>query len=324
MERRTFLRFLSTAAVGGLLPPGIRPTPSEGTVEEIISITGHYRRISPAIPSSTLLSVMLAHLRVLRELLDSVRPGTAQARVSAAASEAAAFAGRLAFDLGGYAAFQRHYRSAIQHAERSGDQLLNAYMMGSLGYWSVIAGDGEERAMHLVEQAQGLLPNHVPGIVEAWLAVFEASAHSVIGNASQVLSALGRAEEAVSRDEEPWPWTRSLDPGRLMELRGFWATRLRLPDISLPALHEGLQSLGPEPSKWRALALADLSESYMLKEEIEESCRLAGEAFTIGVELRSNRVVKRVGEVRRELAPWKGAQTVRELEERMVEGLVGT
>ncbi|MGH2732930.1 MAG: hypothetical protein ACRDJG_08340, partial [Actinomycetota bacterium] len=272
---------------------------------------------------STLLSVMHAHLRVLRELLDSSRSEAAQVRVSAAVSEAAAFAGRLAFDLGDYAAFQRHYRSAIQHAERSGDQLLNAYMIGSLGYWSVIAGDGEGRAMHLVERARSLLPNHVPGIVEPWLAVFEASAHSIVGNVSQVLSALGRAEEAVGRDREPWPWTGPLDPGRLMELRGFWAARLRLPDISLPALHEGLQSLGPEPSKWRGLALADLSEGYVLKEEIEEACRWAGEAFSIGVELHSDRVVRRVATVRAQLAPWKDTQAVRELGERMVEGFDG-
>ncbi len=192
-----------------------------------------------------------------------------------------------------------------------------------MSYWSVMGGDGEQ-ALITMDQAKSLLPKHAPPVVDSWFAAFEASAQSRAGDASKALAALGRAEEAVGKDQEPWAWTLPLDRGRLVRHRGFCATRLELPAVSIPALRHGLDELGPTPSKWRALALSDLAESYILTGEIEEACGVAGEAFDVGIQLQSDRVLKRVARIRRELGPWKETKAVRELNERMAGRLMGS
>jgi transcriptional regulator with XRE-family HTH domain len=323
VERRDFLRVAGTAAVGAFLPWKVWPLPDGSLdLDDLVSITRRYCRLPPTVPSSTVLEAMLAHVRILIGLVDSARSDAARARVAAAVNEAAAFAGRLAIDLGDLSAFTRYYRLATSHAKRADDDTLAAYTLGSMSYWSVMGGDGEE-ALTAMEQAKSLSPKQVPPVVESWFAAFEAGAHSRVGNTSDALAALGRAEEAIGKEQEPWAWTLPLDFGRLTRHRGFCATRLELPAVSIPALRQGLDELGPHEIKWRALALSDLATSYILTGEIEQACGAAGEAFDAGIQLQSDRVLKRVARIRRELGPWKDRKAVRELEARMVGGLLG-
>ena len=322
VERRDFLRVAGAAAMGAFLPRKAWTLPDGSPdLDDLISITNRYCRLAPTVPSATLLEAMLAHLRILTGLVASARSEAARVRVAAAVNHAAAFAGRLAFDLGDFPAFTHYYRLATAYAKRAGDDTLAAYTLGSMSYWSVMGGDGEQ-ALTMLDQAKSLLPKQVPPVVESWLAVFEASAQSKAGDPSQAMVALGRAEEAIEKDQEPWAWTLPLDFGRLTRHRGFCATRLGLPAVSIPALRHGLDELGPYQIKWRALVLSDLATSYILTGEIEEACGVAGEAFDGGIQLQSDRVLKRVARIRRELAPWKDMKVVRELEDKMVSGLL--
>jgi hypothetical protein len=322
VERRDFLRVAGAAAVGAFLPRKAWTLPDGSLdLDDLISITNRYCRLAPTVPSATLLEAMLAHLRILTGLLASARSEATRVRVAAAVNHAAAFAGRLAFDLGDFPAFTHYYRLATAYAKRAGDDTLAAYTLGSMSYWSVMGGDGDQ-AVTTLDQAKSLLPKQVPPVVESWLAVFEASAQSKAADPSEAMVALGRAEEAIEKDQEPWAWTLPLDFGRLTRHRGFCATRLGLPAVSIPALRHGLDELGPYQIKWRALALSDLATSYILTGEIEEACGVAGEAFDAGVQWQSDRVLKRVARIRRELAPWKDMKVVRELEDRMVSGLL--
>jgi hypothetical protein len=174
----------------------------------------------------------------------------------------------------------------------------------------------------MMGQATSLLSKQIPPVVKSWFAVFEASAQSRAGEGSKAMAALGRAEKAIGKDQEPWAWPVPLDARTLTAARGFCATDLKLPTVSIPALHEGVSQVELTPSKWRALVLSYLAENYILTKEIEEACGLAGEAFDVGVQLQSDRVLKRIAGIRRELAPWKETRAVRELEERMVSGLL--
>jgi hypothetical protein len=323
VERRDFLRVSGTAAVGAFLPWKAWPALPDGSLDldDLISITSRYCRLAPTVPSSTLLEAMLAHLRILTGLVVSARSEATRARVAAAVNQAAAFAGRLAFDLGDFSGFTHYYRLATSYAKRAGDDTLEAYTLGSMSYWSVMGGDGD-RAIPMMGQATSLLPKQVPPVVESWFSVFEATAQSRAGDTPKAMAALARAEEAIGKDQEPWAWTLPLDFGRLTRHRGFCATELKLPTVSIPALRQGLDELGQHQIKWRALALSDLATSYILTGEIEEACGVAGEAFDAGIQLQSDRVLKRVARIRRDIAPWKETKAVRELEEKMVSGLL--
>ena len=113
------------------------------------------------------------------------------------------------------------------------------------------------------------------------------------------------------------------------------ATILKLPKVALPALEQGMDGLEPaaarrnespkrsaeEGPKLRALVLCDLAESYVASREIEEGCRLIGEALPLGFEMGSDRVLRRFGEIRKELAPSKDARAVRDLDDRLIDSI---
>jgi hypothetical protein len=190
-----------------------------------------------------------------------------------------------------------------------------------MSYWSGVNGEGEH-ASAMMKQAKRFLPKRVPTRIASWFAVFEGTVYSKAGDTPHTLAALERAEESLSNDQESWSWPAPLDPRRITKHRGFCATTLRLPAVSIPALDQDLCDLGHLPSRWRALSLSYLAESYILNNEIEEACRLASEAFTIGTQLQSDRVLKRVGHIRKQLTPWKRTHAVRELDEQLVGGLL--
>ena len=81
----------------------------------------------------------------------------------------------------------------------------------------------------------------------------------------------------------------------------------------------------PGLSKLRGRILADPAMTRVYGDEIEEACRLTGEAFDIAAGMSYARLLGRVQEVRRAFpAPWKGTRAVRELDETMAGGFVGS
>src|SRR2546421_3963883 len=69
VERRDFLRAAGTAAVGVFLPWKAWPALPDGSLDDLVSITSRYRRLSPPLPSSTLLDAVFSHFRILRQLV---------------------------------------------------------------------------------------------------------------------------------------------------------------------------------------------------------------------------------------------------------------
>lgn len=241
-------------------------------------------------------------------------------------SEAAGLAGSVAFDTGNHDLANVHYQAAVTFAEQAGSNLLQAFSLGMMGCFKAEIGRRTE-AVVLIEQGKSRLPRDVPATVQARMATYEANAYAKVGDRPRALGALARADAASERirhdDEMFWPLVFPFDSGRLERERGASATRLDLSEIALPALKTGLAALGSVPTKRRALVLCDLAESYIRTGEIEEACRHAAEAFTIGLQMGSDRTLKRVGRIRTELTPWKDTQAVKELEEIMVSGLLG-
>ena len=99
---------------------------------------------------------------------------------------------------------------------------------------------------------------------------------------------------------------------------------MKLPEMALPALQAALGAQNPgQIDKYRALALGDLAMSHLPTGEVEESVRLTAEAFDIGSQLGSYRVLQRVREVRSYLNPYRDVAAVRDLDERMAGALGG-
>jgi transcriptional regulator with XRE-family HTH domain/tetratricopeptide (TPR) repeat protein len=287
MERREFLDLFGSAvrgaAVWAALPRGMRWQGASSatlsgqeesrTLEALIAITGSYRRLDDSTASLELLPLALGHLTHVTNVAQ--RSGSAKyPSLLAAASEAAGLTAGLAFDSGDHAQASSHYRIAIAFAEQSGNSLLQAFSLGMMSSFRAETGQGAT-AVRLVEKGKGLLPKEAPPTIGARMATYEAVAYSSVGDRQQALGALGRADAAsehIQADGEMfWPLVFPFDVGRRARERGGCATRLKEPQMALAALDEGLQALGPGPSKRRALVLADLAENYVLTGEIEEA-----------------------------------------------------
>ena len=140
------------------------------------------------------------------------------------------------------------------------------------------------------------------------------------------LRSLERAQEATALDIDPlWPEAYGFDEARVTRYRGGCALDLGLVAMALPALEQALVAAPPGLSKSRGRILADLAMTHVHADEIEEACRLTGEAFDIAAGMPYARLLGRVQEVRRAFpAQWKGTRAVRELDETMAGGFVGS
>jgi transcriptional regulator with XRE-family HTH domain len=343
MERRELLSLLyraaATAPVWAALPTGPRLHTTGTAVRDpgqAKALREHpYRRLWASTPTPALMNPAVAHLNLVSQLLESSRSTAEQAELAAVVSEAAEFVGWLAYDMGHLARGYEHYQSAAAYAERSGNDQLRAYLIAGMSLWAGLLGDGE-RALRLMEEATSLVPSREAPTAQAWLAAREAVAHSRVGDAPSAMQALGRCERAAERSrpgEEPWPWAFPFDDARIAMYRGTVGTILAQPKVALPALHRGMDDLGPYGGgpggpatggsaeagpKLRALVLCDLAETYLFAEEVEQTCLLLSEAFSIGLQMGCDRILKRVADTRARLEPHKHVPAVRHLEDDMM------
>jgi transcriptional regulator with XRE-family HTH domain len=327
VERRDFLGLFSSAAraaaVWAVLPTGIggavpSPSPPRGSLEAIASIVNAYRQADDGIPAHQILGPTLAHLDHVHQLIEQF--GWSK-ELAATAANTSLLAAWLADDLRDDRSTGEHHRAAVVYAQRAGRPALEAYMAGAMSYWAA--------KIHLPDEAERCLVHArsvAPPEAQARLAVFEAAVQSWARNTTGCLRSLEHAEEATALDSDPlWPEGFAFDEARVTRYRGACASRLGLVDTARPALEQALVAAPPGLSKLRGRILADLAMTHVHADEVDEACRLTGEAFDVAAGMSYARLLGRVQEVRRAFpAPWKGAQAVRELDETMAGGFVGS
>ena len=326
VERREFLSLFSSAAsaaaVWAVLPPGTgwavsSTSPPPGSLEAIQAVVHAYRQAQDGIPSHHLLGPVLAHLDQIHRLIEQFGWSKDLASTAANTSLLAAW---LADHLRDDRSAGQHHRAAVVYAQRAGRPALEAYMAGCMGFW---AGQ-----VHLLDEAARCLAHArsvAPPEAKARLAVFEASVQGWARDTTGCLRSLDRADEATALDSDPlWPEAFVFDEARVTRYRGGCASDVGLVDMALPALEQALVAAPTGLSKSRGRILADLAMTQVHADEIDEACRLTGEAFDVAAGMSYTRLLGRVQEVRRAFpAPWKGAQSVRELDETMAGGFVG-
>ncbi|MGH2733384.1 MAG: hypothetical protein ACRDJG_10700 [Actinomycetota bacterium] len=330
VERRDLLGLFSRAAKAGLLASSLRHLPAvgamlpveDGAIEAATTISKNYRRLWSTTPAQDLIDLVQGHLRLISRLLASSVSEKDQARLATAGSETALLAASLAEDLWELDSVRRHYRAALTHAEQSRDSLIQARVAGCMSYWATRTGNGTG-AVRLAERAKRLLPRDAPSAAHTGVATREATAYATAHNEAAALEALARIERipdaAGEEGESAWPWM-PINHQEISRYRGFAAVSLGLSEMAIAALKEGLEALGPAPSKKRAYALSKLAEVYVQTGDVGQACDLTAEAFTIALQLGDIWSVMAIRNVRVQLAPMSATQAVRELDE----GLLST
>jgi hypothetical protein len=73
----------------------------------------------------------------------------------------------------------------------------------------------------------------------------------------------------------------------------------------------------PAPTKQTALVLADLGAAYVQQRAIDEACQQLRQALGIAVDKDSEKVRRRILDVRRSLDPWRNTDPVRALDRQL-------
>lgn len=271
MDRRMFLQTVAAAGGGVLLSGG------DDEVAAILAVTSGFRRLEPTTPTPELREAVLGHLRFVGQR------ASRGPRYAAAAAEVARFSAWLAWDQEDHQQARALYRKAVHFAERSGSDVVSAYMRGSWALWAAETGQRAE-ALRIGRHVGPARP------ITAWLATMRATVNAEGGDPDDTLAALRDAEHALTVEQEPsYPGIYPLTAPKLQAYTGRCYVRLGLHKAAVPALQEALR--GTPPTKMRAVLLLDLAQALG---DGDEGGALIAEARKIGEQQRSRKILSRV------------------------------
>ncbi|MFE6157051.1 helix-turn-helix domain-containing protein [Streptomyces sp. NPDC057889] len=312
-------RFLGTAVAASTAPalPHV-PKPADASSEQAAPLrlaTAAYRRLDGMTTSRDLADAVRGHMRLIQATAHAAT-GADRERVAAAGSEAASFAGWLAWDKGDNGSARSWYGSAVKSARAAGNPLLTAYQAGSLAQFEAHAGNSVE-ALNLVQRARRSLGDKRPAVADAWLSSVEALAHAAGGDerlADRALIAARAGAEKLPQEAPPWPWVFTFTPTKVSGVRVSCGARLR---IASWVLREDTEALATGHDKQRALLVLDIAAGHLAGGRVDAAFTLASRALETGLRYRSGRIVERARAVRRSLITGSPPKVVREFDERL-------
>ncbi|MGV9338351.1 helix-turn-helix domain-containing protein [Streptomyces sp. NPDC003688] len=319
MYRRTVLG----GAVAAMAAPILAASPDApdstgGQAAALRLTTSAYRRLDATTPSRDLADAVDGHIRLIQTITRTATGETDRARLAAVGSEAASFAGWLAWDRGDHGSARSWYGGAIKAARTAGNALLTAYQAGTLAQFEAHAGNGIE-ALNLAHRARRVLGDQRPAVADAWLSSVEALGYAAVGDrhgADRALTASRISAEALTGEQEPppWPWVFSFTPDKVAACRVACGALLHLPEW---VLDEDVESLTTGHAKQRALLVLDIAAGHLAGGRVEAAFALASRALEAGIRYRSGRIVERARAVRRSLTSNSPPKAARDFDERL-------
>ncbi|WP_030338465.1 hypothetical protein [Streptomyces sp. NRRL S-1022] len=317
MHRRTVLG----GALAAMAAPVLAAVPDThdtigGQATALRLTTSAYRRLDATTPSRDLSDAIDGHIRLIQTITRTAAQDADRARLAAVGSEAASFAGWLAWDKGNHGSARSWYGAAVKAAKAARNPLLAAYQTGTLAQFEAHAGNGVQ-ALNLARRARRVLGETRPAVADAWLLSVEALGHAAAGDrrsADQALTASRAAAHALTADEEPppWPWVFSFTPDKVAACRVTCGARLGLPDW----VHaEDVEALSTGHAKLRAVL--DIAAGHLAGGRVEAAFALASRALEAGLRYRSGRTVERARHLRRSLTTSSPPKVVRDFDERL-------
>nr|WP_203695957.1 helix-turn-helix transcriptional regulator [Streptomyces rubrogriseus] len=319
MHRRTVLGGALAAMAAPVIAAAPDPRDTTGGQAAALRLTtSAYRRLDGTTPSRDLADAVDGHIRLTQTLTRSAAGDADRARLAAAGSEAASFAGWLAWDKGDHGSARSWYGGAVKAARASGNALLTAYQIGTLAQFEAHAGNGVE-ALNLARRARRVLGKQRPAVADAWLLTVDALGHAAAGDqrrADQALTESRTAAEALTIEQEPppWPWVFSFTPDKVAACRVTCGARLQLPKW---VLAQDVEALTTGHAKQRALLMLDIAAGHLAGGRVEAAFALASSALDTGLQYRSGRIVERARAVRRSLTTASPPKVVRDFDERL-------
>jgi len=154
-------------------------------------------------------------------------------------------------------------------------------------------------------------------ILSSWLPAVASEVHANAGAARASLGAVARAEDALGTGVEVPVWLDYYDATRLYGFKGYALLAAGQPAAARDALSAAVTGLDASAVKQRTVFLADQATSFVLEGEVDEGCRLAGQAAEQLASAGYATSTERLREFRALVAPWQDRTAVKDLDERL-------
>lgn len=296
-----------------------------GDVTRLMNVTSQLRAVDHEHGGGACRDAVLAQVGWAQRLLGAQIAADAEREVHLAVADLHLLAGWTSFDLGMVTPARRHMARALEHARFVEEPSLVAKALYCLGRVHVHHGWATQ-ALRLFQLAQ--VPAQESGCGRA-VAMVQANlgwAHAIAGDGKQGLESIARAREEYARSEhdEVPGWIRFFDSAELQALRGTTLAHLpgatpaqRAEAIERFALSTALREL-PQ-ARPRAFELTALAWLLLDEGAVDHGVRVGHEAVDLAGQIRSRRVIDRLGPLRAALGRWNTNVDARELAHRVAE-----
>lgn len=275
------------------------------------------------IPSHGLVSYVLSDFSKVTTLLEDTLSPSLRASLCSIAGELAMLVGELYFDLKSYTQSRRFYAAAIHAACEANNPQLQGVACGRMSFsWSY--DDNLQEALIYVSKGRYAAKN-ANATIQAWLAAVETEIQARLNEKDAFFKALRDMqypESSVSEKRESYwiHFNQSLAAGykgvsflKLAQKSEDTQRRAFSADAR-EALTEAIAVLDPALTRRKPNLLADLAGTYIQTRGIEQACSIATEAVKLIDQIKSQVVLQRILNLRKELEPWRSTEYVSALD----------
>ncbi|ACV78331.1 helix-turn-helix domain-containing protein [Nakamurella multipartita] len=320
LRRRSLLKLVTLAPALALVSHGGTDASSHtGTAASLANLADGYQRLYHITAPTLLITPVVAHLDVTRELLREARTACLRRALLKNQAQVALLAGRISFfDLNDAIAARGYYALAIESAIEAGAHHLTS---AALGHTAFIPA-AEKRitsAVQYLDQANTVLGRDPHHRLVSWLAAVGSEITANAGSARESLDYIDRARTAFSRPRlaPELPWFDFFDESRLNGFAGYASLRADRHDEALALLSVTLSNLPDQAVKQRAVVLADLATAHLSQGNVDQACAIAIDAVDRLRQAGYATGVDRLRALRSHLAPWATSTAVRDLDQHL-------
>jgi tetratricopeptide (TPR) repeat protein len=293
------------------------PRLDDAALDQLQAITTSYWQLRANMASRELMAGVLGHLRTVTDLVGTSGSTAQRTRLCSIAGEISLIAGQMAFDTNDQAAARGYYRAAAEAATEANNQSLYAVAFARSSFTYLETGD-TARALAFVEKANSRPIPSEDRLIRSWIGAIRAEVHASLPDETTCQIALEQAQSQLETGVNNDRYWTGFGAARLADYRGVCYVRLGQPHQALAILGDSLAQLGPQAERRRGRILADMATAHAQLGEVDEACRLAGEALAVSQRAQHSVVVPRLQRFRVTISPWQDHTAVRRFDEQLL------
>ncbi|ANY08029.1 regulator [Pseudonocardia sp. HH130630-07] len=259
-------------------------------------------------------AALVQYLRTdLPRLLRSEGRAPIRERLFSAAGELTQLAAWMSYDAGLHGLAQRYFIQALGFADAGRDRLLSASILDAMSHQASFLGRYREAANMARAARLGTQDSAAP-ILTAHFHIMEARALARTGDAASCDRAMDAAVEHFGQHTpgEGPEWIGYFDDAELAAELGHCHRDLGRPAQAIEHAARALDSASGDYARSDFFVAMVLADAHLDDGDIEEGCRIAEQAITVGESLDSVRCHTYVSEFRERLAPHRTSSVARE------------